>query len=155
VKLSRLRAGEWLTAASVLLIAVALFGLHWYGSRTGWQSATHLRWLALLALLLGAALVITQAAFRAPAIAVTLDVISTVVALPAVLWLILRVIIDPGAHRQAGAWLALLGGLGLLTGSYLAIRQEGIREADGPGEIPLVDLGGSGGGEPRVPASPA
>jgi hypothetical protein len=139
-KLSRLRAGEWLTAVSVVLMVVALFALHWSGGRTGWQAVTHLRWLLLIALLPGAALAIAQAAFRAPAIPATLDVICTVLAIPTVLWLILRVVIDPGADEQVGAWLELLGALGLLVGSFLALRQEGIREDDGPGEIPLVDL---------------
>lgn len=148
MKISRLRAGEWLAAASVVLMLVALFGLAWYRKQTGWDEVTHLRWLLLIAILLGAAAVITQAAFRTPAISVSLDVISTVVALPTVLWLIVRVVIDAGAHQKPGAWLELLGALGLLAGSFLALRQEGIREADGPGDVPLVGLGGPRAGEP-------
>ncbi|HLJ03698.1 MAG TPA: hypothetical protein VKT31_09670 [Solirubrobacteraceae bacterium] len=146
MKLSRLRSGEWLTAVSVAVMLVALFALAWYRKQTGWDGVTHLRWLLLIAILLGAALVITQAAFRAPAIPVSLDVISTVVAIPTVLWLIVRVVIDAGAHQKAGPWLELLGAIGLLVGSFLALRQEGIRDADGPGDVPLVDLGG-----PRAP----
>jgi hypothetical protein len=148
VNLSRLRAGEWLTAVSVALMLVALFGLAWYRKQSGWEGVTHLRWLLLISILLGMAVVVAQAAFRAPAVPVSLDMISTVVAIPTVLWLIVRVLIDAGPHQKAGAWLELLGALGLLVGSFLALRQEGIRDADGPGEVPLVDLAGAWTGEP-------
>jgi hypothetical protein len=155
MKVSRLRAGEWLTAAAAALMLVSLLVAHWYPRRTGWQSATHLRWLLVIAIVLGTALVITQAALRAPAIPATLDVISIVVTIPTLLWLVLRVVIDAGAHQRLGGWFELLGAVGLLTGSFLALRREGIREADGPGEIPLVDLAVAGGGQSERPASPA
>jgi hypothetical protein len=144
VNLARLRAGEWLTAASALVMALALFALPWYRRQTGWDAVSHLRWLLLIAIVLAAALVVTQAALRTPALPVSLDVITTVVAVPTVLWLIVRVVIDAAAHQKAGAWLELLGALGILVGSFLALRQEGIRDADGPGEVPVVELAASG-----------
>jgi hypothetical protein len=148
---ARLRSGEWLTAAAVVVMLISLFGLHWYGStsapggrlpaRDGWTGATHLHWLLALAVVVAIAAVVAQAVFRAPAVPACLDVISVVVALVAVLWLIFRVVIDAPPHQLFGAWLGLIAAFGLLAGSFLALRQEGIREADGPGEVPLVELG--------------
>ena len=164
MRISRLRAGEWLTAMSVVVMAVALFVLDWHGAEgrprrvvtyppvrrpaasTGWQSSTEVRWLLLVAIIMGASLVVAQAACRAPAIPSTLDVISIVVALLAVLALIDKVVVNPGERQQFGAWVELIGALGLLAGSFLATRQEGILEADGPGEIPVVHLGAQGPG---------
>jgi len=142
MRLSRLRPGEIIVAAAVVVMAVSLFALDWYGepSRTGWNGTTHVRYLLLLDMLLGLALVVTQAACRAPAIPVSVSVFSTVVALVTALWLIYRVLIDSQPHQELGAWLELIGGLALLVGSFLSMREEGIAAQDGPGEIPVVNL---------------
>ncbi len=146
VRAARLRTGEWLTGAGVVVMVVALFALHWYGrsgttpAQTGWGGTTHVNWLLLVTIVVALALVVAQAAFRAPAIPACLSVISTVVALVAALWLLLRVVIDPASHQRAGAWIELLGGLVVLVGSFLSLRKEGIAERDGPGEIPTASL---------------
>ncbi len=156
IRLSRLRSGEVLIAVAVVVMLVALFGLSWYGASAGpggriaaangWNGAPHLHWLLAIAILVGLALVIAQAACRAPAVPASLDVVGTVIALITVLWLILRVVIDAPAHQLFGPWLELIGAVGLLTGAFLSIRQEGIAEADGPGEIPVVELVAPGAG---------
>jgi hypothetical protein len=161
VRPSRLRGGEWLAAAGAIVMIVALFGLHWYGpspgapgTHSGWTGATHLHWLLALAILVGLGLVVSQAACRAPAIPACLSVISSVVAAVTVLWLLFRVVLDPGPHQQVGAWIELLGGLTLLAGSYWSLRQEGIAPEDGPGEIPVLTLPSPAAPAPS-PAAPA
>lgn len=143
---SRLRAPEWLAAAGAVVMLVALFALDWYGpatgaptTRTGW-TATHLHWLVLIAILLGLALALTQAACRGPALPASLSVISSVVAFITLLWLVYRVVLDTPPHQEAGAWIELCGALALFVGSYWSIRLEGIRPQDGPQEIPVVRL---------------
>ena len=147
VSLARLRAAEWLAALGAIVMIVALFGLHWYGAaagasgpRSGWTGTTHLHWLLALAILVGLAFVGAQAACRAPAIPASLSAVSIVLALITVVWLLFRVVIDPGPHQQAGAWIELLGALALLIGSHWSLRTEGLRPADGPGEIPVLEL---------------
>lgn len=144
---SRLRAPEWLAAAGAVVMLVALFVLDWYGptpgapsTRAGWDGATHLHWLLLIAILVGLALAITQATCRGPALPASLSVISSVITFITLLWLLYRVVIDMPAHQEAGAWIELLGALALFVGSYWSIRLEGIRPQDGPQEIPVVTL---------------
>jgi hypothetical protein len=144
--LRRLRAGELLSTAACVLMLISLFALRWYArpDRDGWQGATHARWLLLVAIAVGLATVIAQILYRAPAIPASLDVVAVYIALLTVLWLLYRVAINPGSGQQAGAWLELLGAVGLLAGVFVSLRQEGILERDGPGEIPVIDLGAPG-----------
>ena len=128
-RLARLRAGEWITAVGVVLMAVALFVLHWSGSRTGWNSTSVLRWWLLVTMLVGAGLVVTQARSRAPALPACLDVICTVLAVIAAVW----TLVDSG-------WLELVAVLVVLVGAFAALRQEGILPEDGPAEVPVVRL---------------
>jgi hypothetical protein len=144
---SRLRGGEWLAALGAVVMIVALFGLRWYGpapgaptARDGWNGTDHLHWLLALAILVGVALVVTQAACRAPAIPASLSVVSSVVAAITILFLLIRVVIDAQPHQEAGAWIELLGALALFVGSYRSLRQEGIAPQDGPQEIPVLTL---------------
>ena len=152
---SRLRGGEWLAALGAIVMIVALFGLHWYGptagtptTRSGWNGATHLHWLLALDILVGLALVLAQAACRAPAIPACLSVVSSVLTAITLLWLLFRVIIDAQPHQEVGAWIELVGALVLLVGSYWSLRQEGIAPEDGPQEIPVLSL-------PAAPTPPA
>lgn len=138
--LRRLRAGEWVAAVATAVMAVALFGLHWYGPRSGWDGATHLRWLLVVAIALGLALVVAQALFRAPAIPACLDVLSTVVASAATVWLLYRVAINAPAHERFGAWLELIAAAALAAASLLALREEGTLDSDGPTAVPVVEL---------------
>jgi hypothetical protein len=86
-------------------------------------------------------LVCFQAGRRAPALPSAFSTIVLVLAIPTDLWLVIRVLISPPAHVQAGAYVGLVAGLGLLAGAYLSLRQEGILPADGPQTIPTVPLG--------------
>jgi cytochrome bd-type quinol oxidase subunit 2 len=141
----RLRRGELLAGASAVLLLVLLLAGKWYGhgsqARTGWQALPVLRWLILVTVVTAFALVFAQVTRRSPAIPVTLSVFVAVLGIVNVLALIYRVLINPPAHEQAAAFLALLSAIGLAYGGYLSMREEGIAARDAPREIPVVKPG--------------
>jgi hypothetical protein len=180
---ARLRWPEWLVGSGGALLLVFLFGVNWFGLRsgsfginingtgplaggrgtipahliryadglTGWDSFSVLRWFLLATALLALSLALTQAAFRAPAVPVSLAVIAFVVSLITFVWLAVRLVFaGPGggtdllAHRP-GAWLALGANGMVVIGALWSLRVEGIRPEDGPGEIPLVTAAPAGG----------
>ncbi len=167
--LARLRKGEWIAGAGSIVLLASMFLLKWYGltaavtpmaqrlgistSVNGWHGHTTLRWFMLVTVVLGLALAYFQAARRAPAVPVSIGAVTIVVALITLIALLYRVLInEPGPDslidQKAGAFVGLLATLAIVVGAYLSLREEGIREADGPGEIPVVPLssmGGSGG----------
>jgi hypothetical protein len=142
---ARLRRGELLAGTGAVLLLVFLLAGKWYGhgggSRTGWEAVTTLRWLVLVTIVAALALVVAQVTRRSPAIPVTLSMIVAVLGLITVLALIYRVLINPPAHEQAGAFLSLLSAVGLAYGGYLSFREEGIARRDAPTEIPIVRPG--------------
>jgi uncharacterized membrane protein AbrB (regulator of aidB expression) len=142
---SRLRRGELLAAASAVLLTIFLVGGKWYGSggkaggsQTGWQSLTDLRWLLLVTIVAAIGLAFTQVTRRAPALPVTMSLIVMLLGIVSVIALIIRVVIDPPAHEQAGAYLGLLFTIGIAWGGYLSLRQEGVASRDAPRDIPIV-----------------
>jgi hypothetical protein len=148
---SRIRRGEALAGASASALLAFMFVLQWYGPRadgarpvaalTGWQAFTVWRWLALTTILAALCLVVFQATRRAPALPVSTSVVTIALALVAVLWLAIRVLLDHPPHQRIGAILGLVSGLGVLSGSYLSLRQEGIAPRDEAAVIPTVKLG--------------
>jgi hypothetical protein len=141
---SRLRRGEVLAAASAVLLTIFLVGGKWYGagttggSVTGWQALTDLRWLLLVTIVAALGLAFAQVTRRAPAVPVTMSLIVMLLGIVSVIALIIRVLIDPPAHEQAGAYLGLLCTIGIAWGGYLSLRQEGIAPRDAPRDIPVV-----------------
>lgn len=152
-------------ACSVVLLA-SMFAIEWYGftaqlrpstaslgpstSVNGWNALTNARWLMLLTIVCGLALVYVQAARRAPAIPVTLSVIVAVLGLLTVIVLVYRVLInEPGSdavvEQKAGAFVGLASAIAILIGGYLSMRDEGIADKDGPGDVETVSLGPAGG----------
>jgi hypothetical protein len=161
---SRLRHGEWIAAASAVLLLVFMVFVPWYGvshappaaavgrssSYTGWSALAHLRWLILVTIVAALALAFLQASRRAPAWPATMSVIVTVLALITALAVLYRVVISvPGAddllEQKAGSFLGLACALGILYGACASMRQEGIAERDAPQEIETVSLTGAGG----------
>jgi peptidoglycan/LPS O-acetylase OafA/YrhL len=142
---ARLRRGELLAGTGAVLLLVFMLAGKWYShdgqSRTGWQALTDLRWLLLVTIVAAFALVVAQVSRRSPAIPVTLSLVVTVLGLITVLALIYRVLINPPAHEQTAAFLALLSAIGLAYGGYLSLREEGISRRDAPSEIPVVRPG--------------
>jgi hypothetical protein len=163
---SRLRRGEIIVGAGSVVLLASMFALEWYGITTelrptapslvystsvnGWDALTNVRWLMLLTIACGLALVYLQAARRAPAIPVTLSVVVTVLGLLTVLVLIYRVLInEPGSdavvEQKAGAFMGLASAIAIEIGGYLSMRDEGIAEKDAPAEIETVSLGKTSG----------
>jgi hypothetical protein len=168
---SRLRRGELIAGGGAVVLAVALFVLPFYGvtstfaptlasegqatSFDGWHSVQHLRWLLLIAILAALALVWFQCAMRAPALPVTFGVITTVLALLALLGLLWRVLIDPPASpldERYGAYVSLVAAVAMFYGGFLSMRQEGLADGDARTEIETVRLPGTGTGDPGLPA---
>ena len=116
-------------------------------SVNGWHGLTTLRWFLLVTILLSLALVYAQATRRSPAVPVSLSVVGLFVALITLIALIYRVLINaPGPNslidQKAGAFVGLIATLTIVWGGYLSLREEGVREADGPGEIETIPLTG-------------
>jgi hypothetical protein len=154
---SRLRWPEWTVGAGSVLLLAAMLLLPWYEftastpppgpqyfitySVDGWNGLQGARWLILVTILLGLALVFFQATRRAPAIPVTLSLFVALLGGIAVLWLIYRVPIDPPGGRDLGGWIGLIAACAIAYGGYKSLRREGIASADGPKEIATVKLG--------------
>lgn len=163
---SRLRRGEIIVGVGSVVLLASMFALKWYGltaqlrptaaslgsstSVDGWNALTNARWLMLLTIACGLALVYVQAARRAPAIPVTLSVIVTVLGMLTVVVLIYRVLLnEPGSdavvEQKAGAFVGLTSAIAIVIGGYFSMRDEGIADKDGPGDIETVSLGSPGG----------
>jgi hypothetical protein len=155
---SRLRRGEVIAGVSGLVLLASLLLLPWYGtsspglsiSATGWSSLSVLRWLILLDALTAIGLAFSQAARRAPAVPVTLSVVSTVLGLPTAIALIYRVLINlPGPEnlidQRYGAIVGLIASIALLYGAFRSLRHEGIAPRDAVAVIPTVRPGGQDG----------
>lgn len=127
MKLSRLRRGELLTAAAAVALAVLIAAAPWFDhaghSQTGWHALPGLRWLLLAAVAGGLAIVVAQAACRAPALPAALDVVETVLAAAATLALAIR-LVTTSASPQLGGWLGLVAAAALTAGSFMALREE-------------------------------
>jgi hypothetical protein len=162
---SRLRRGEVIVGTGSVVLLASMFVLEWYGitaqlrptaaslgfstSIDGWDALTNVRWLMLVTIACGLALVYLQAARRAPAIPVTVSVLVTVLGLVTMLVLIYRVLInEPGSdaviEQKAGAFVGLASAIAIVIGGYLSMRDEGIAHKDAPAEIETVRLGRAG-----------
>ena len=159
---SRLRRGDVIAGGGALVLLLDLFVLDWYGVKSpftqtasllpgatttwnGWQGLQHLRWLVLVTVLLGFALVLFQAIERAPAIPIGVGVVLTVVGLLNLIALLYRVLVNqPGADdfvtQQAGAFVGLVAAAAIVAGAYLSLRDEGLPEGDARTAIETVHL---------------
>jgi hypothetical protein len=139
--LSRLRRGEVIAGGGALAVLVLLLAAPWYGTRTGWEALTNLRWLALVTILAAFALTYFQAARRGPALPAALSVVVTVLAALTTLWLAVDLVFNHPPHQRVWAVVGLLAGFAMLAGAFLSLRQEGISPRDAPTDIPLVTTG--------------
>jgi hypothetical protein len=142
---SRVRAPEWAVGAAALALGLDLFVLPWYGSTGGWSSLGLERYLVVLAASGGLAVVWLQGALRAPAIPVCATTLELLVSGLALLGLVVRLAVGPagsaaGAPAGVGAYLAVALCAVLAVGSYLSLRRDGIRDADGPGPVERMSL---------------
>lgn len=151
-----------MAGGGAVVLALALFVLPFYGVSStfaptlasegqattfdGWDGLVHLRWLVLIAVLAGLALVFLQATRRAPAIPVTFSLIVTLLGLLTSVGLLWRVVIDPpGGDLDVrwGGYVALAASAALFYGGYLSLRQEGLSGHDARTDIETVRIGGT------------
>jgi hypothetical protein len=129
IDLRRLRPAELLALVAGTLLAVALF-LPWYEfggvQHDAWNSLTVAELPAAVAALLALALVVATILQRSPALPVALAVWTTTVGFVAVIAVVARVLVWPGAasERCYGLWLALAGAIGVLVAGWLSMRDE-------------------------------
>jgi peptidoglycan/LPS O-acetylase OafA/YrhL len=125
-----LRPGDAVAGAAGVLVLVSLL-LPWYtGARgrelTGWQALSVIDVLLALAAVLGIALALSVATRRTPAMPIALSVIGTVAGALATLLVLIRIVDAPGDHLDlaVGAWLGLVGAIGLGAGAWSSLRDE-------------------------------
>jgi hypothetical protein len=155
---SRIRRPEWIVGAGGVVLLIALVLMPWYSLTKnsqppgpialiavqvdGWHGLTIGHWFFLLTILLALATAFFQAQRRAPALPVTLAVFASILGGVSVVWLIIRVLIDPPGGRGIGGWIGLLGAAAVVYGGLQSVRLEGIAPEDGPADIPKLDLAG-------------
>jgi hypothetical protein len=145
----RLRRGEVIAAVSAIALFVVMF-LSWYGldsdiagpigeaiikrsgldtTATAWQSFEVLDVFLVIVILVAIGLAVITAARVSVAFPVAASVITTALGLLATLFVLYRIVNQPGDNDviavKYGAWLGLLCCLGILIGGYLAMRDEG------------------------------
>lgn len=134
---------------SALVLLIALFALDWYTtalspgvsqSVTGWNGVNHLRWLILVTIVAGLALLVLQATRRSPALPVTLSLLVMFLGGLTVIWLFVRVVVDPPGGRAVGGWVGLAAAAALAWGGFRSLAMEGISPQDAPADIPTVTL---------------
>jgi hypothetical protein len=128
--LRRLRAGEWIAAASGTVLLLALF-LPWYTadaghSTIGWESFAVLDIVLALIAASAVALLLVTATQPVPAVPVALAALVAIAGFVATVLVLIRVLDlpDGAAGREWALWLGLAGSLGVLVGGLLATRDE-------------------------------
>jgi hypothetical protein len=134
--LRRLRAGEWIVAASGAVVLASLF-LPWYeggaADFSGWEALSAIDVVVGLIAAAAVALLVVTATQRVPAVPVMMDALVTLAGIVAALLVLIRVLDlpDGAAGREWGLWLGLAGVLGIVLGGTLAMRDERLSR---PGE---------------------
>jgi hypothetical protein len=157
LRTSRLRWPERLIGAGGVVLLAAMVLLPWYTLTLssqppgpialipqqvdGWNGLHSARWLLLVTVLAALAAAFFQAQRRAPALPATMCLLASVLGGVSTVWLIVRVLIAPPGGRGIGGWIGLLGAAAITYGGLASVRLEGIARADGPPEIPTIDLG--------------
>jgi hypothetical protein len=129
VSLRRLRAGELIALAGAICLIVAL-ALPWYENATGKLSAWATFGVAVALLILAAAgalaLVLATVTERTTAIPVAAAVWGTFFGIVGTIAAVVRLLERPEHATMlcSGAWLALVGALLVLVGSWQSMRDE-------------------------------
>lgn len=155
LSISRLRRGEWIAGGASVALLIAMLAFTWdrktlaSGGRApkhfvgasldGWHAFPLVRWLMLVTILCGLALVLLQAAMRAPAVPVTFSLFTMLLGGASTIALLIRALIDPPDGVRLGGVLGLLSASAIAYGGWLSLREEGGAPGDGPAEIPVVD----------------
>jgi hypothetical protein len=125
----RLRSGELVALAGSICVIVALT-LRWYESPIGdldaWNTFGPCIVLLLAALCASLAMVLSALTERSPALPVSTAVWCVPLGLAGVIAAVVRVLERPDHATSLcpGAWLALVGSVGILVGAWLTLRDE-------------------------------
>ena len=151
----RMRRGELVAAGGAVLLLVALFALPAFAVRSGgtlavtgragmsldgWQALTSTRWVLLITIVACVALVVLAVSQRAPAVPVTVALVSCLLGDLSSLLLLYRLIDHPGLTARSGIYLGLVGALAIGYGGYRTLRTEGSSFGD-PRTIETVSMG--------------
>jgi prepilin signal peptidase PulO-like enzyme (type II secretory pathway) len=171
----RLRLGELVAGAAALLLFIDMF-LKWYGFEgenlaraagfsttiSAWRAFDFIDILLFLVVLVTIGLVVLSATARTPALPVAASVIVTVLGLVAALFVLYRIVNQPGpndfVNASYGAYLGLVLCLGIALGGYMAMRDEGTSLADARAQAErMVAARGTSsvGSEPEPSREPA
>jgi len=129
VSVRRIRPGELLAAAGAVCLIVALT-LPWYenaeGKLSAWSTFGAAVVLLILATIAALVLFFSTLTARSPALPVASGVWSVLFALIAVVAAIVRVLERPDHSTSlcAGAWVALVGAVAMLVGSWWSMSDE-------------------------------
>jgi prepilin signal peptidase PulO-like enzyme (type II secretory pathway) len=129
MKLTRLRLGELAALAGAVCVIVALT-LPWYenleGKLSAWSTFGPAVVLIMLAALAALALVLTTVTERSTALPVAAAIWGILFGFIGLIAAIVRVLERPDNANMlcAGAWLALVGAVLILAGSWQSIRDE-------------------------------
>jgi hypothetical protein len=157
--LRRLRAGEWVAAASGVALLVSLF-LPWYrpevcitsyrvpdvsdcAGLTGWESLAAIDVLLAFVAASGVLLAIVTAVQRVPAVPIATSALVSIAGVFGVVLVLFRLIdIPDGASgRDWALWLGLAGAVGIPAGAFIAMRDE-IRPGATRPDIPAIPAPG-------------
>jgi hypothetical protein len=130
MSLRRLRVGELVVLAGAICVAVSLLE-PWYegpvsGQLDAWDTFGAGVVLLLASLCAGLAVVVSAMLERSAALPVSTAVWSVALGLAGTIAAVVRVLERP-AHSSSlclGAWLALIGAVAILLGSWLVLRDE-------------------------------
>jgi hypothetical protein len=167
----RLRLGELIAGGAALLLFIDMF-LKWYGFQgeslaraagfsttiSAWRAFDFIDILLFLVIVVTLGLVVLSATARTPALPVAASVIVTALGGLAALFVLYRIINQPGPNDfvnvSFGAYLGFLLCLGIALGGYTAMRDEGTSLADAraQAERMVASRGTSSVGGDPVPA---
>jgi hypothetical protein len=154
--LRRLRIGEWLTAASGVVLLIALF-LPWYEagglSASGWESFSITDLVLAVVALAGIAVAPVTARGQTASLGIAYESLVLLGAAVAVVVTVIRVLDPPvdGLSRGSGAYLGLVSVLALTASVLVAMRDE--RLSDDPGHP--TDPTGVPAAPPEIETLPA
>lgn len=140
----KLRTGEIVAAVAAVVLLVSTF-LDWYdvlglAGVNAWQAFGVIDIVLLVVVVLGLATLAVQLVGRGPAMPVAVEVVTSTVALIAVLLVAYRIFNQPGPNELVGvepaAWLGLVATLGVFWGAWKAMSDERPRPVDPPAPEP-------------------
>ena len=139
--LRRLRTGEWLAAASAVVLLVTLF-LPWYeapggGELSAWEAFAILDVVLVLVAVAALALWVLTTNQKAVAVPLALNALLAPIALVVLLFVLMRLAnlpLDDGG-RLLGAWLGTLAMLLLTVGTFVALRDERLSKDGKPTDV--------------------